>query len=386
MNVPGNKKQLLSWTMRNYAFAATLAAIGLCVSARAAVPINSVRFPKIPAKVFGSGPFGLKAKAPNGAPVSYVSLAEDVAVVEGSSARIVGAGTAAIVASSTVASSGSTGPISAQRYLTVLPRRQKISLRLRSSLSVGERIEVEVTSNSPLSTTPIQMLSSNPEVLAVDLVNGRYWVTAKSQGNARITAFQEADRNHLAAKPSFKAVRIAGVSGSAGADSSSGELASPTTRELYDGLVLIDIPANFEMTLDEDGYKFGANDGKGRALVLSVSTYPDMTSITDFAANYELYYKLGGTPIVFREISGNVYTVETSAQLSIAKGAARHRFIFFNSYGGSQLEQQWVVYGYALEVAISSSTGMWSTPQGVALRKALDSIRLNPAAGSTPRN
>jgi hypothetical protein len=372
--------------MRKYTLTAALIFSVLVASKGYTAPLSTLRFPAIPAKVFGSAPFVLKAKAPSGAPVNYISLNEGVAVVEGTSLKIVGAGTAVIVASSALNSQDSSSLISVQRSITVLPRRQKISFSLKSSLKVGERIEAEVTSNSPLSTAPIQILSNNPEVLGVEFLSGRYWITAKSAGSALVTAFQEADQNHLAAKPSFKAVRVTGIRENPGTDGNSGGLPSPTTRELYGGLVLIDIPSSFAMTSDAESYKFGAGDGKGGALVLSVSKYPDMTPINDFAANSELYYNSAGTPIVFREISGNIYTVETTAQISIAKGAARQRYIFFNIGGDAQFDKEQVVWGSLIEVFLPPSTGMWSTPQGAALRKAVDSIRLNPAAGTTPRN
>jgi Secretion system C-terminal sorting domain len=156
------------------------------------IATQTINFPSITNKVYGSPSFKLKATASSGLPVTYTSLNTAVAIVVGDSITIVGAGTADIVASQ-VGNNIYSAATPVVRTLTVTKAPQTITFNPLGTIKYeGNKLILNATSSTNL---PIVYLISNPNIATV---SGNE-LTMLSAGSVNITASQPGNNNYFEA-------------------------------------------------------------------------------------------------------------------------------------------------------------------------------------------
>ncbi|HYC83918.1 MAG TPA: delta-60 repeat domain-containing protein [Chryseosolibacter sp.] len=162
---------------------------------------QSITFEPLPEKTFGDSPFQLSASATSGMSVVFTSNNPEVAVIDGTSVTIVGAGSAFITAQQ----SGDGNYMAAteiSRELVVNKNTQVITFDPLEARAVNsDPFTIEATTTSGLAIT---FTSSNQ---AVATVEGNT-VTLMGAGTTIITASQAGDQNHLAAEDVTRTLEV----------------------------------------------------------------------------------------------------------------------------------------------------------------------------------
>jgi uncharacterized repeat protein (TIGR03803 family) len=152
---------------------------------------QTITFNSLPSKTVGDAPFAIIATASSGLPVSYISDNPLVATISGSTATIVGAGTANITASQ--GGSGYYNPAPPVSQALVVKQNQTITFSTLAAKTFGDA--AFTLSASASSGLAVSYASSNPEVATV---SGNT-VTIVGAGTANITASQGGNANYNAA-------------------------------------------------------------------------------------------------------------------------------------------------------------------------------------------
>jgi outer membrane lipoprotein-sorting protein len=153
---------------------------------------QTITFTTLPTKAFGDAPFALSATSSTGLPLIYTSSDPSVAVVDGNTVTIVGAGTATITAIQ--AGNNNYSSVSSLQSLIVNKASQAITFTTLSTKTFGDApFTLSGTSSSglPLAYT------GNPAIVSI---NGST-VTIITAGRATVTATQPGNPNYNAADP-----------------------------------------------------------------------------------------------------------------------------------------------------------------------------------------
>ncbi|MEQ8808768.1 MAG: T9SS type A sorting domain-containing protein, partial [Imperialibacter sp.] len=144
-------------------------------------------------KTFGDDTFELAATASSGLPVTLTSSKPGVAMIEGSTVTILGAGTVTLKASQAGNDSYSSAA-SVEHVLTINKAAQTITFDVPDGASDAGSIELVAQASSGLAVT---FVSSNPDIAKVTgttlevLAAGEVEITAKQAGNANYLAAED---------------------------------------------------------------------------------------------------------------------------------------------------------------------------------------------------
>ncbi len=153
---------------------------------------QTITFNSLPSKTIGDTPFALSATASSGLPVSYISDNPLVATISGSTATIVGAGTANITASQ--GGSGYYNPAPPVSQALVVKQNQTITFAAIPDKTLGDAsFTLSATASSAL---PVTYTSASDKVS----INGNQ-VTLLKAGRVTIIANQAGNANFSAATP-----------------------------------------------------------------------------------------------------------------------------------------------------------------------------------------
>ncbi len=153
---------------------------------------QTITFPALSDKTLGDASFSLSATASSGLPVSYISDNPLVATISGSTATIVGAGTANITASQ--GGSGYYNPAPLVSQALVVKQNQTITFAAIPDKTLGDAsFTLSATANSAL---PVTYTSASDKVS----INGNQ-VTLLKAGRVTIIANQAGNANFSAATP-----------------------------------------------------------------------------------------------------------------------------------------------------------------------------------------
>lgn len=159
-----------------------------------------IDFPEITPKTFGDLPFALPLTTDEGLTISYSSLNQQVATINGNIVTITGAGTSDIIATQ-AGDATHNAAVSVSRVLTVNKQSQSINFQELSPKTYGDApIVLNETSNRGL----VISYTSDSDIVTVD--NNR--IIINKPGRATITATQPGNKNYLPAQPVSRTIII----------------------------------------------------------------------------------------------------------------------------------------------------------------------------------
>jgi gliding motility-associated-like protein len=158
-------------------------------------PANrQLTFDPLPIKTFGDAPFDLHAKVQPTETIRYFSSNPEVAEIQGSTLRIVGAGTATITAQLEESPTHG-GSLQLTQVLTVVKASQRITFSGPDPLELqAKSIPLNVQSNASL---PVQLSVDQPLIASLEGTT----LHLHAVGTVHVTATQSGDANYEAAEP-----------------------------------------------------------------------------------------------------------------------------------------------------------------------------------------
>ncbi|MEQ9101765.1 MAG: T9SS type A sorting domain-containing protein, partial [Imperialibacter sp.] len=155
--------------------------------------VQTITFEAPEGKTFGDDTFELAASSSSGLPVTLTSSKPGVAMIEGSTVTILGAGTVTLKASQP-GNDNYSSAASVEQVLTISKAAQTITFDVPDGASDAGSIELVAQASSGLAVT---FVSSNPDIAKVTgttlevLAAGEVEITARQTGNANYLAAED---------------------------------------------------------------------------------------------------------------------------------------------------------------------------------------------------